>query len=60
MTPCRPRVAVDDRELDVVILGIEIEEERVHLVDHLVDAGVGPVDLVDDEDDGKMAFERLA
>ena len=30
-----------------MVLGIEIEEQLVHLVGHLIDPGVGPVDLVD-------------
>jgi len=34
-----------------------VDEEVVDLVDHLVDPGVGPVDLVDDEDDGKLPLE---
>ena len=45
-----PRVGVDDRELDLALVGIEIEEELVHLVDDVLDARIRPVDLVDDED----------
>ena len=57
--PC-PRVAVDDRELDLALVGVEVEEERVDLVDHLGDSGVGTVDLVDDEHDREPRLERLA
>ncbi len=54
------RDRVDDRELDLVGRGVEVEEELVHLVHDLLDSRVGPVDLVDDEHDGQAALERLA
>ena len=56
----RPRIAVDDRELDLLLVGVEVEEQLVHLVDDLVGACIRPVDLVDDEHDRKMRLERLA
>ena len=56
----RSRVAVDDRELDLALVGVEIEEQLVHLVDDLGDPCVGAVDLVDDEEDRKACLERLA
>ena len=61
-SPARPgpRVAVDDRELDLLLVGVEVEEQLVDLVDHLGDARVGPVDLVDDEDHRQPRLERLA
>ena len=54
------RVAVDDRELDLALVRVEVEEELVHLVDDLGDARVGPVDLVHDEDHRQPRLERLA
>ena len=54
------RVRVDDRELDLLLVGVEVEEERVDLVDDLGDARVGPVDLVDDQDHVQLQLERLA
>ncbi len=54
------RVRVDDRELDLLLVGVEVEEQRVDLVDDLGDARVGPVDLVDHEDDVQLQLERLA
>ena len=54
------RVAVDDRELDLLLVGVQVQEQLVDLVDHLGDAGVGPVDLVDDEDHRQAGLERLA
>ena len=57
----RPRgVGVDDRELDLLLVGVEVEEQLVDLVDDLLDARVGTVDLVDDEDHRQPALERLA
>ena len=54
------RNAVDDREVDLLLGGVEIEEEFVDLVNDVGDARIGAVDLVDDEDDRELAFERLA
>ena len=51
---------VDDREVDLLLVGVEVEEQLVGLVDDLGDAGVGPVDLVDDEDDRQPLLQRLA
>ena len=53
-------VGVDDRELDLVVGRVEIEEELVDLVDDLGDPRVGPVDLVDDQDHRQPRLERLA
>ena len=58
--PSGARVRVDDRELDLVLVGAEVDEELVHLVDDFGDARVGPVDLVDDEDHRQVRLERLA
>ena len=55
-----PRVAVDDRELDLALVGVEVEEELVDLVHDLLDPRVRPVDLVDDEEHRQPALERLA
>jgi hypothetical protein len=55
-----PCVAVDDRELDLALIRVEVEEQLVDLVHDLVDTRVGPVDLVDDEQHREAALERLA
>ena len=47
------RICVDDGEVDLLLIRTEVEEELVNLVDHLLDARVWAVDLVDDEDDGE-------
>ena len=58
--PARLGVGVEDGEADLVLVGVEIQEELFDLVHDLGDAGVGPVDLVDDQDDGQAGLEGLA
>ena len=58
--PAGLRVGVDDRELDLLLVGVEVEEQLVDLVDDLGDAGVGPVDLVHHEDHRQPRLQRLA
>ena len=53
-------VGVQDREPDLVLVGVEVEEELFDLVDDLADAGVGPVHLVHDDHDRKTRLECLA
>ena len=45
----------DDLEVDVVVAGVEVDEQLVDLVEHLVGAGVAAVDLVDDDDRRQIA-----
>ena len=54
-----PRIAVDDRELDLRLVRVEIQEELVDLVDDLLRARVGAVDLVDYEHDRQAPLEGL-
>ena len=54
------RVRVQDREVDLVLIGIEIEEQLLHLVHDLGDARIGPVDLVHDEHDRQARLQGLA
>ena len=49
----------DDLEVDVVIAGVEVDEQLVDLVEHLVGAGVPAIDLVDDDDRRQVEGERL-
>jgi hypothetical protein len=53
-------VAVDDGEVDLPLVGIEIEEKFVDLVDDFGDTGILAIDLVDDEDDRELAFKGFA
>ena len=43
-----------------MLVGVEIEEEVLDLVDDLVDPGVGPVHLVHHQDHGQSGLEGLA
>ena len=51
---------VEDREVELVLGGVEVDEQVVDLVQHFLDARVGAVDLVDDDDRRQPALERLA
>ncbi len=58
----RPSVAGDggdDREVDGGLVGVEVEEELVDLVEDLVGAGIGAVDLVEHDHRGKVGGEGL-
>ena len=55
-----PRVGVEHREVELILGGVEIDEQVVDLVQHFRGARVGPVDLVDDDDRRQPALERLA
>ena len=58
--PAGPGVGEEDGEVDLVLVGVEVQEQLLHLVDHLVDAGVGPVHLVDHQHHRQAGLERLA
>jgi hypothetical protein len=53
-------VGVDDRKLEVVHFGLEVQEQLLDLGDHLSHPCVGAVDLVDDHDGGQVELQRLA
>ena len=48
--PSGPGVGVEDGEAHLVLVGVEVEEQVLHLADDFLDTGVGPVHLVDHED----------
>ena len=50
---------VEHREIELVFVGVEIDEQIVDLVEHFGGARVGPVDLVDDDDGLQIRFERF-
>ena len=56
----RAGVAVHDRELDLVLVGAQVDEQLVDGVDHFGRSGVGAVDLVDHADDREPGLEGLA
>ncbi len=53
-------VRVDDREFDLVLVGVEIQEQLIDLVHDLLRPRIGPVDLVHDEYDRQVSLQRLA
>ena len=53
-------VGVEDGEIELVLLGVEIDEEVVDLVQNFLRARVGAVNLIDDNDRRKLGFESLA
>ena len=52
-------VGVDDRELDLVLVGAEVHEQLVDVVEDLGRPGVAAVDLVEGDDDRQMPRHRL-
>ena len=52
-------VGVDDGELEDGLVGVEVDEEVVDLVEDLLGAGVGTIDLVDDDDGSELGLEGL-
>ena len=50
----------DVREVELLLAGAQFDEAVEDLVQNLVGAGVGPVDLVDDDDRPDAVGERLA
>ena len=51
---------VERREIELLVIGLEVEEQLEHLVEHFGGARVGAVDLVDDDDRLEAERERLA
>ena len=52
-------VGVDDGELEDGLVGVEVDEEVIDLVEDFLRTGVGAVDLVDDDDGRELGFEGL-
>ena len=51
---------VERREIELLVIGFEAEEQLEHFVQHFGGARVGTVDLVDDDDRLEAERERLA
>src|SRR3546814_1530378 len=51
---------VEDREVELLVIGFERQEQLEHLVEHFGGARVAAVDLVDDDDRLEAECERLA
>ena len=52
-------IRVKDREVDLGLVGAEVHEQLVDVVEHLGRAGVGAIDLVERDDDRQVAGHRL-
>ena len=50
---------VEDGEVELMLVGVEVDEEVVDLVEDFLRARVGAVDLVDDDDGRQFGFEGL-
>ena len=57
--PSIPTGCVHDGKVQSLVAGTEGDEEIEHLVEHTVGPGIGPIALVDDDDDRMIQFERL-
>ena len=53
-------VGVENRKIELVFGGVEIDEQVVDLVQHFLGTRVGAVDLVDHDDRRQLGFQRLA
>ena len=53
-------VGVEHREIELLFLGVEIDEQVVDFVEHFLRTRVGAVDLVDDQNRRQLGFQRLA
>ena len=52
-----PRDRVEDRKIDLLVIGVEVDEEVVDLVDDLFWARVLAIDLVDDDHHRQLLFQ---
>ena len=53
------RIGVDDREVDLLLIRTKVKEELIDLVNDLLDACVGAIDLVDHKDHRERTCKRL-
>ena len=54
------RTRINNREIQLLIRGIELHEEVKDHVQHLVRPGIFPVDLIDDDDRLRLVLQGLA
>src|SRR5262249_50722850 len=52
-------VGIDDWEIQLVFGRIQVDEKIVDLIHDFLNARVGAVDFVDDDDRGQLGFKRL-
>ncbi len=53
-------IGIQNRKVELLLLGIEIDEKVINLVQDFLRARIGPVDFVDHENGRKMSLKRLA
>jgi hypothetical protein len=53
-------VRIEDREVELVFLGVEIDKQVVNLVENFLRTSVGTVDLINDKNRLQVGFERFA
>src|SRR5262245_61256006 len=51
---------VENGKIDLLVVGVEIDEETINLVQDFLGTGVLAVDLVDEDDDFQILFEGLS
>src|SRR4030095_6174743 len=55
----RARVGIDDGKLQLILARIESDKQIVEFVENFLNAGVRPVNLVDDSDNRQLGLQRL-
>ena len=50
---------IEDREIQLIIIGIEIQEKIIDLIDNFVDSGILLIDLVDQKNRSQTCLKRL-
>ncbi len=53
-------VGVEHGEVQLIFFSVEIDEQVVDFVEHFLRAGVGAVDLINNDDGRQLGFERFA
>ena len=53
-------IGVEHGKIELILAGVEIDEQVVNLVQHFLRARVGTVDLVDHQNRRQLGFQRLA
>src|SRR5580692_7892358 len=53
-------VGVEHGEIELILFGVEIDEQVVDFVQHFLGTRIGAVDLIDNDDGREFGFERLA
>ena len=52
-------VGIDDRKIELVFVGIQIDEEIVDLIEHFLYAGIRAIDFIDHHNRLQLRFQRF-